>query len=359
MLGLRSLMTRLTIAPAVANQQMVNLAPTQLVTRSLSTTDSVERFNMDKKWIRRRMKHHRMMKIRQRNAVSLAEGEDRRFKASLARKKAHIDSVWQDYGLEEEPARLTGAEKDALTKRYIEEGVFNEVMTPVEIRAYQTSFPLYFAVNKMRYVPRAYREGNIPYEGVKNPIPLERMKDPETGDFYPLADIKKYQTKKHLKENERIRRKGFYGNQRARNEDGYTSLRDTKQFHEIGHHLRLSTEWAQNPGHDPRFFKRPRLSGKVKMFFANKGYFEKDFQMPWRFWMIHKDTSIAESGMMNPSPFLRHKAKFGWRDVENFHHEEISSFQHMRRMPNCRHMYKYRWKEWKEGRKHHSERPQE
>ena len=92
MLGLRSLMTRLTIAPAVANQPMVNLAPTQLVTRSLSTTDSVERFNMDKKWIRRRMKHHRMMKIRQRNAVSLAEGEDRRFKASLARKKAHIDS---------------------------------------------------------------------------------------------------------------------------------------------------------------------------------------------------------------------------------------------------------------------------
>ena len=121
------------------------------------------------------------------------------------RVRNYIDSVWQDYGLEEEPARLTGAEKDALTKRYIEEGVFNEVkfsknfnftaiyfqvMTPVEIRAYQTSFPLYFAVNKMRYVPRAYREGNIPYEGVKNHIPLERMKDPETGDFYPLADIK-------------------------------------------------------------------------------------------------------------------------------------------------------------------------
>ena len=159
-------------------------------------------------------------------------------------------------------------------------------MTPVEIRAYQTSFPLYFAVNKMRYVPRAYREGNIPYEGVKNHIPLERMKDPETGDFYPLDDIKvnskvtlltiltffqKYQTKKHLKENERIRRKGFYGNQRARNEDGYTSLRDTKQFYEIGHHLRLSTLWAQNPGHDARFCKTHRLSGKTKMFFANKG----------------------------------------------------------------------------------------
>ena len=86
-----------------------------------------------------------------------------------------------------------------------------------------------------------------------------------------IAHFQKYQTKKHLKENDRIRRKGFYGNQRARNEDGYTSLRDTKQFHEIGHHLRLSTEWAQNPGHDPRFFKRPRLSGKVKMFFVNKG----------------------------------------------------------------------------------------
>ena len=94
MLGLRSLMTKLTIAPmgAKLTTAPMVMAPTQLVTRSLSTTDSVERFNMDKKWIRRRMKHHRMMKVRQRNAVSLAQGEDRRFKASLARKKAHIDS---------------------------------------------------------------------------------------------------------------------------------------------------------------------------------------------------------------------------------------------------------------------------
>ena len=63
-------------------------------------------------------------------------------------------------------------------------------MTATEIRAYQTSFPLRYATNQMRYVPRCYRESNIPYEGVKNPIPLERMKDPETGDFYPLGDIK-------------------------------------------------------------------------------------------------------------------------------------------------------------------------
>ena len=94
MLGLRSLMTRLTIAPAavkVTTAPMV-MAPTQLVTRSLSTTDTVERFKMDKKWIRRRMKHHRIMKVRKRNAVSLAESEDQRFRASLARKKAHIDS---------------------------------------------------------------------------------------------------------------------------------------------------------------------------------------------------------------------------------------------------------------------------
>jgi len=357
MLGLRSLMSRMTLAPTVAKC----VPPTHLAVsvRPLSTTDSVERFKMDKKWIRRRMKHHRLMKVRKRNAIGLAEAQDLRFKASLARKKAHIDSVWQDYGLESEPARLTGAEKEALTKRYIEEGVFNEIMTPTEIRAYQTSFPLYFSVNKMRYVPRAYREGNIPYEGVKNPIPLERMKDPQTGHFYSHHEISKYQTEKHLKELDRIRRKGFYGNQRARNEDGYTSLRDTKQFHEIGHHLRLSTEWAQNPGHDPRFFKRPRQGGKVKMFFANKGYFEKDFQMPWRFWMIHKDVSIAESGMMHPNPFLKHKAKYGWRDIENFHHEEIASFQKMRRMPNCRHLYKFRFNEWREGRKHHKERPAE
>ena len=63
-------------------------------------------------------------------------------------------------------------------------------MTPTEIRAYQTSFPLRCATNQMRYVPRCYRESNVPYEGVKNPIPLERMKDPETGDFYPRDEIK-------------------------------------------------------------------------------------------------------------------------------------------------------------------------
>ena len=52
---------------------------------------------------------------------------NRFFICSSSYENNNIDSVWQDYGLEEEPARLTGAEKDALTKRYIEEGVFNEV----------------------------------------------------------------------------------------------------------------------------------------------------------------------------------------------------------------------------------------
>ena len=69
-------------------------------------------------------------------------------------------------------------------------------------------------------------------------------------------------------------------------------------------------------------------------------------------------TYTSSKGSFLPGAYLRKekKAKFGWRDVENFHHEEISSFQHMRRMANCTHMYKYRWHEWKEGRKHHSER---
>ena len=101
-------------------------------------------------------------------------------------------------------------------------------MTATEIRAYQTSFPLQYSTNKMRYVPRAYREGNIPYEGVKNHIPLERMKDPETGDFYPLDDIKVNSKVPLLKQSLR-----FFRNIKQRNILKKTKEFDVKDFMEI------------------------------------------------------------------------------------------------------------------------------
>ena len=46
-------------------------------------------------------------------------------------------SIWKQYGLTQEPLKLSGKEKADLTRRYIEQGVFNEVLTPREMINYQ------------------------------------------------------------------------------------------------------------------------------------------------------------------------------------------------------------------------------
>ena len=48
-------------------------------------------------------------------------------------------------------------------------------------------------------------------------------------------------------EQKMIRRKGKWGNQKAKNGYGYTSLRETKQYYEIGREKRLDTFWARHP----------------------------------------------------------------------------------------------------------------
>ena len=40
-----------------------------------------------------------------------------------------VDSIWKQYGLTEAPEYITEKQRNDLTKRYIEDGCFNEVFT--------------------------------------------------------------------------------------------------------------------------------------------------------------------------------------------------------------------------------------
>ena len=50
-----------------------------------------------------------------------------KFRAQIDRRRAMVNTVWEHYGLEEEPAQITEMERRELTQRYMDEGVFNEV----------------------------------------------------------------------------------------------------------------------------------------------------------------------------------------------------------------------------------------
>ena len=92
-------------------------------------------------------------------------------------------------GLQEEPPKLSGPEKKELEKRYIEQGVFNEVMTQQEIFNHQLNNPIRSNWQAQRYIPRQYRNDNVPYKGLMNPIPIHRMRDPESGKLYTAEDL--------------------------------------------------------------------------------------------------------------------------------------------------------------------------
>ena len=85
---------------------------------------------------------------------------------------------------------MTAKEKEELTKRYIEDGVFNEVMTQQEVMNYQRNNPIRTNFQAQRRVPRQYRNSEMPYKGLMNPIPVHRMRDPETGKLYTKEDLK-------------------------------------------------------------------------------------------------------------------------------------------------------------------------
>ena len=61
-------------------------------------------------------------------------------------------------------------------------------------------------------------------------------------------------TPNYLFEMKMIEKKGKWGNQKAKNGIGYTSLRETHQFYDIGREKRLDTFWARHPSWGLYFF---------------------------------------------------------------------------------------------------------
>ena len=83
---------------------------------------------MKKKWTMRRNRHNRITRVRARSASRSALHMSNKFRAQIARRQAMVNTVWEHYGLEEEPAQITEMERRELTQRYINDGVFNEVL---------------------------------------------------------------------------------------------------------------------------------------------------------------------------------------------------------------------------------------
>jgi hypothetical protein len=214
-------------------------------------------------------------------------------------------------------------------------------MTQQEIMNHQLNNPIRSDVRAQRQIPRLYRNETTPYKGLMNPIPIHRMRDPDTGILYNKQDLEPYETSNYKYEMKMIKRKGKWGNQKAKNGFGYTSMRDTKQFYELSREKRLDTFWARHPSWDVRFEKKWRLHGKRKMFHVHRGYFDKDFQMPWRFWTIHSDVTIEEANLMHPDPCNRFVAPKNSRLISNWNHEELFTYQKDRRYIRCSHLNLY------------------
>jgi len=350
MLSLRNLLSKMVIRPQPTLLPRVSLISTQLV-RQLSVSPVVERGSMKKKWTMRRNRHNRITRVRARTASRSALHMTNKFRAQVARRQAMVNTVWEHYGLTEEPGHITEMERRELTQRYINDGVFNEVLSPVELRNYQFARPFMNTMRGLQYMPRQYRNSEThPYKGVNTFIPLERMRDPKTGKLYKSQDIRKYQTGRHENEKAQIKKKGFYAHERAINDSGYLSLRNTKEYDSIGQIMRLDNWIAKVPKQDPRFRSDRRYFGKRNMYFGHKGYYDRDFQMPWRFYHLHANHTIAEHRLTHPSPFSKYTAPRGWNRVGHFHSAQLQREQLKTRFYICSVFGKFQRGQWKQGR---------
>ena len=142
MLNLRNLFSKMAVRPMPV---MKPIQPTTLAiqpVRLLATTPNLDRGSMTKKWTTRRTRHRRIMRVRARKADKLAIRKMVKYQAmvrlrvwetvtyfQIKRRQDMVDSIWKQYGLTEAPEYITEKQRNDLTKRYIEDGCFNEVFT--------------------------------------------------------------------------------------------------------------------------------------------------------------------------------------------------------------------------------------
>ena len=92
MLGLRNLFRNLNVrAPTVAKVTHGNTI-LGTVSRSLSTTSSLDRGCMTKVWTERRERHHRITRKRMRNAITIKQSKHDRYVANIKKKRAYVNS---------------------------------------------------------------------------------------------------------------------------------------------------------------------------------------------------------------------------------------------------------------------------
>ena len=73
-----------------------------------------------------------------------------------------------------------------MIEKYVEQGVFNEPLSALEIHAHSVGSPTrvdYWQKNKRRMYRQAYK-------GIQNPIPLDRMINPLTGEKLKSGTIR-------------------------------------------------------------------------------------------------------------------------------------------------------------------------
>lgn len=151
---------------------------------------------MKKKWTTRRNRHRRINRVRERQAAKWTLQLNNKFRAQVKRRQDMVKTVYEQYGLTEEPLRLTEMERRELTQRYIDQGVFNEVfiilkkflllifkniyfnlknkikvLSMKEIHNYQFGLQFRTTMQKMHEVPRQFRPSEkIPYNGTNKQI---------------------------------------------------------------------------------------------------------------------------------------------------------------------------------------------
>jgi len=325
----------------LASRIQPTLTPIQPV-RPLSVSLVVES-RIEKKWTQRRMKKHQHDRIRKKRLDEFQESEQYRYEKSLVRKKQHVDNVWRAYGLKEAPPALTNQEKEKLMEKYVEQGVFNEPLSMMELYWYQKSSPSNSSWYQ-KFTPRIWRHK---YRGIANPIPLERMINPSTGQRFRAGTIRKYQTKRYLWEKRETKRLGWLNHERGRHSHGWVSLRDTRDTKHIERGMPLPKWTSKMPSTFAPIDRKQQNLARQKHFHVLNGYFDDDFVTPWRHFALNTNQDVASTQFSKLPVYNKHYCH-GWSNPENFKFHEFGAMQRTRKSYHTgktKHL-----KSWRDGR---------
>merc|ERR1712130_8862 len=339
MLNLCRLLRQVKIEPTVRVQPMASVG-------TLSMT-SVAESRVEKAWTQRRTRRHQYMKIQFRRKEEFEADQHFRFQKSVARKKHFVDNVWRQYGLKEAPPKLTAEKKEQLIKKYVEQGVFNAPLSTNEVCHYTVVNPSgYGASWYAKSYPRMWRPK---YQGVQNPIPIERMINPRTGKRFQPRTIAKYNTKRHQWEKKQRQKLGLLSHERGRGSHGWVSLRDSLERKHI-ERLRPLPKWtAERPSAFKPLDRKPMNGNgaRQKHYDVLNGYFDDDFVTPWRHFALDTYQDVNGSGFNKLPVFNKHYVH-GWSNPENFQFHQVGAMQRTRKnkiMTRAKHM-----RHWKSGR---------